>query len=73
MLKPAVARVWEGRTREALAEQYADLYEHGVKIRRIRNGVAEFKTISYWSSRAARPGTPPRAAAVRQTLRRAVQ
>ena len=65
MLKPAVARVWEGRTREALAEEYAAyLYEHGVRrlrgtkgnlgvqvLRRIRNGVAEFTTISYWSSR----------------------
>lgn len=60
-----IARIWEGRTREALADEYAAyLYEHGVKklratpgnlgvqvFRRTRNGIAEFTTISYWSSR----------------------
>ena len=63
--KPAVARIWEGRTHAAIADTYAAyLYEEGVKkirategnlgvqvLRRVRDGVAEFKTISYWSSR----------------------
>jgi heme-degrading monooxygenase HmoA len=65
MRKPAVARIWQGRTREALAESYmAYLYEEGVKklrstrgnlgvqvFRQIRDGVAHFTTISYWGSR----------------------
>jgi heme-degrading monooxygenase HmoA len=60
-----IARIWQGRTRAELAEAYAAyLYEHGVKklratpgnlgvqvLRRTTNGVAEFTTISYWSSR----------------------
>jgi heme-degrading monooxygenase HmoA len=60
-----IARIWEGRTRAALADEYAAyLYEHGVKklratpgnlgvqvLRRTQNGIAEFTTISYWSSR----------------------
>src|SRR5918912_3547409 len=64
-MKPRVARIWRGRTREALAEEYAKyLYEEGVKklratkgnlgvqvFRRIEGGVAHFSTISYWSSR----------------------
>ena len=63
--KPAVARIWEGRTRESIAEVYAAyLYEEGVKklratkgnlgvqvFRRTHDGVAEFMTISYWGSR----------------------
>jgi heme-degrading monooxygenase HmoA len=63
--KPAVARIWQGRTKESIAERYAAyLYEEGVKklratkgnlgvqvFRRTRDGVAEFMTISYWSSR----------------------
>lgn len=65
MQKPAVARVWQGRTREAIAEQYAKyLYKEGVRklratkgnrgvqvFRRVHEGVAEFTTISYWGSR----------------------
>ena len=65
MPKPAVARIWEGRTRAAIADEYAAyLYEHGVKklrstkgnlgvevLRRTREDIAEFTTISYWSSR----------------------
>ena len=61
-----IARIWEGRTRASIAEEYAAyLYEHGVKklratpgnlgvqvLRRSRDGVAEFITISYWRSRA---------------------
>jgi heme-degrading monooxygenase HmoA len=60
-----VARVWQGRTREALAATYAPyLYEEGVKklratkgnlgvqvFREIRDGAAHFTTISYWASR----------------------
>jgi heme-degrading monooxygenase HmoA len=63
--RPAVARIWEGRTRASIAEEYAAyLYEHGVKklratkgnlgvqvFRRTREGVTEWMTISYWSSR----------------------
>jgi heme-degrading monooxygenase HmoA len=63
--KPAVARIWEGRTRAAIADTYAAyLYEEGVKklratkgnlgmqvLRRVRGDVAEFMTISYWGSR----------------------
>jgi heme-degrading monooxygenase HmoA len=65
MPKPAVARIWEGRTRESMAEVYADyLYAEGVKklrgtkgnlgvqvFRRTHDGIAEFMTISYWGSR----------------------
>lgn len=65
MPKPAVARIWEGRTRASIAEEYAAyLHEHGVKklkatkgnlgvqvFRRSHDGVAEFMTISYWASR----------------------
>jgi heme-degrading monooxygenase HmoA len=65
MKKPAVARIWEGRTRASIADEYARyLYEHGVEklratkgnlgvqvFRRTREGIAEFTTISYWSSR----------------------
>jgi len=65
MHKAAVARVWQGRTREAIAQMYAKyLYEEGVKklratqgnlgvqvFRRVHEGIAEFTTISYWGSR----------------------
>jgi heme-degrading monooxygenase HmoA len=60
-----IARIWQGRTRAALAEEYmAYMYEHGVKklratkgnlgvqvLRRLHDGVAEFTTISYWRTR----------------------
>jgi hypothetical protein len=63
MPKPAVARIWEGRTRESVASEYAAyLYEHGVKklratqgnlgvqvFQRTRDGIAEFMTISYYA------------------------
>lgn len=63
----AVARVWHGRTRESIANEYATyLYEEGVKklravkgnrgvqvFRRVHEGIAEFMTISYWESRDA--------------------
>lgn len=65
MTRPQIARVWQGRTRAALAETYAGyLYEEGVKklratkgnlgvqvFREVSGGVANFTTISYWSSR----------------------
>ena len=65
MARPAVARIWEGRTQASRAEEYAAyLYEHGVKklratkgnlgvqvFQRTRDGIAEFMTISYWGSR----------------------
>ena len=65
MREPVVARMWQGRTREAIAETYAGyLYEEGVKklrstpgnlgvqvFREVRDGIASFITISYWGSR----------------------
>lgn len=64
-LRPAVARVWRGRTRAAVADEYmAYMYEHGIRKiratpgnlgvqvwRRIEGGVAHFATVSYWGSR----------------------
>lgn len=61
----AVARLWHGRTRESIANEYAKyLHEEGVKklrsikgnrgvqvFRRMSEGIAEFITISYWESR----------------------
>ena len=63
--KRSVARIWQGRTRAELADEYEKYhYEHGVKklratpgnlgvqvFRRTHGGIAEFMTISYWSSR----------------------
>ena len=65
--KPAVARVWQGRTPVASADRYAAyLYEEGVRklrategnlgvqvFRRTTGGITEFVTISYWASRDA--------------------
>ena len=65
MRKPVVARMWQGRTREATAETYTEYhYEEGVKklratkgnlgvqvFREVRDGIASFITISYWGSR----------------------
>ncbi len=65
MAKKAVARIWQGRTRQAVADEYAAyLYEEGVKklrstpgnlgvqvLRRVHDGIAEFMTLSYWGSR----------------------
>jgi heme-degrading monooxygenase HmoA len=61
-----IARIWQGRTRASAAEEYmAYMYEEGVKklrrtpgnlgvevLRRVEGGIAEFITISYWSTRA---------------------
>ncbi len=65
MPKPAVARIWQGRTSAAIADEYMQyMYENGVKkikatkgnlgvqvLRRVQGDVAEFMTISYWGSR----------------------
>ena len=65
MRDPIVARRWQGRTREAIAEAYAAYHhEEGVKklratkgnlgvqvFREVRDGIASFITISYWGSR----------------------
>ena len=60
--RPAIARIWRGRTTAARAEEYARyLYEHGIKpleakalgvqlMREDRPGESEFVTISYWES-----------------------
>jgi heme-degrading monooxygenase HmoA len=62
-----VARIWFGRTRKEFADEYLRYnYEKGVlevekkpgclgmqQFRKIRGDVAEFTTISYWSSMEA--------------------
>jgi heme-degrading monooxygenase HmoA len=60
--RPAIARIWRGRTTAAKADEYAGyLYEHGIKplvekalgvqmLREDRAGESEFVTISYWES-----------------------
>jgi hypothetical protein len=61
-LRPAIARIWRGRTTAARADEYAKyLYEHGIKpleqkalgvqlLREDRAEESEFVTISYWES-----------------------
>jgi hypothetical protein len=61
-VRPAIARIWRGRTTAAKADAYAAyLYEHGIKplvekalgvqmLREDRAGESEFVTISYWES-----------------------
>lgn len=61
-LRPAIARIWRGRTTAARADEYqAYLYEHGIRpleqkalgvqlLREDRAGESEFVTISYWES-----------------------
>jgi heme-degrading monooxygenase HmoA len=61
-LRPAIARIWRGRTTADKADEYARyLYEHGIKplaekalgvqmLREDRDGESEFVTISYWES-----------------------
>ena len=61
-MKPTIARIWRGRTRRAVAEEYEKyLYEHGIKpleqkalgvqlLREDRGDESEFVTISYWES-----------------------
>ena len=62
--RPLVARIWRGRTRAEVADEYlAYNYAHGVLpierrpgclgmqlFRRIDGDIAEFTTISYWAS-----------------------
>ncbi len=60
--KPAIARIWRGRTDAARADEYAEyLYEHGIRpleekalgvqmLRDDRATESEFVTISYWES-----------------------
>jgi len=60
--RPAIARIWRGRTTAAKADEYAHyLYEHGIKpleekaigvqmFREDRERESEFVTISYWES-----------------------
>ena len=74
--KPAIARIWRGRTRPELADEYeAYNYEAGIKpliekalgvqtFREDRDREVEFITISYWESveaMAAFAGSDPRA------------
>ena len=63
--KARVARIWQGRTTAARADEYEKyLYENGIKkiattdgnlgvqvMRHSERGVVEFITISYWASR----------------------
>ena len=62
LLRPAVARIWRGRTVTARADAYAAyLAEEGIRplavkalgvqsLREDRDGETEFITISYWES-----------------------
>ena len=61
-LRPAIARIWRGRTIAAKADEYHRyLYEHGIEplaekalgvqmLREDRADESEFVTISYWES-----------------------
>jgi hypothetical protein len=61
-LRPAIARIWRGRTTAAKAEEYTRYqYEHGIKplaekalgvhmLREDRASESKFVTISYWES-----------------------
>jgi heme-degrading monooxygenase HmoA len=65
--RPLIGRIWFGRTRKELAEEYLNYnYENGVLeiekkpgnlgvqlFRKIKGDVAEFTVISYWSSMEA--------------------
>ena len=63
--RPAIARIWRGRTRAERADEYQKyLYEHGIRpleekalgvqlFREDREEESEFVTISYWESVAA--------------------
>ncbi len=59
-----IARIWQGKVSELIAEEYAKYhFDNGVKriqsiagnlgvqvLRRTENGTTEFTTISYWES-----------------------
>jgi heme-degrading monooxygenase HmoA len=63
--KAKIARVWQGRTVEAKADEYEKYnYEEGIKkiaategnlgvqmMRYSKDGITQFMTISYWASR----------------------
>jgi hypothetical protein len=61
-LRPAIARIWRGRTPRSKADEYARyLYEQGIRplaakalhvemLREDRAGETEFVTISYWET-----------------------
>ena len=61
-MKPAIVRIWRGRTTRARADEYAAyLYEHGIRpleqkalgvqlFREDRATESEFVTVSYWES-----------------------
>lgn len=61
-MRPAIARIWRGRTTRDRADEYAAyLHEHGIKplmekalgvqqLREDREGETEFVTISYWAN-----------------------
>ncbi len=65
--EPIIGRIWFGRTRREHADEYLEYnYENGVReiekkpgcigiqqFRRIKGDVAEFTTISYWTSMEA--------------------
>jgi hypothetical protein len=64
---PLIGRIWSGRTRKELADEYLHyIYQHGVleieskpgcvgvqQFRSIDGDVADFQTISYWESMEA--------------------
>jgi heme-degrading monooxygenase HmoA len=62
MIRPGIARIWRGRTRREVADEYeAYNYEVGIKpliekalgvqtFREDRGEEVEFMTISYWAS-----------------------
>jgi heme-degrading monooxygenase HmoA len=63
--KAKIARIWQGRTTDARADEYEKyLYEAGIKkiaetegnlgvqmMRHSENGITEFITVSFWASR----------------------
>lgn len=65
MKKAKIARIWQGRTTDAKADEYEKyLSEEGIKkiaetngnlgvqmLRLSKDGITEFTTISYWASR----------------------
>ena len=64
LTKAKIARIWQGRTTDARADEYEKyLYEEGIKIfariegnlgaqmmRHSKDGITEFITISYWEN-----------------------
>jgi hypothetical protein len=80
--KPAIARIWRGRTTHARADEYAIyLYEVGVRpleekalavmqLREDREQETEFVTVSYWESvEAMSPFAGPDPRRIRRAIR----